>query len=949
MRLVRLLRSFHSLLLFSSSSFRSKVVPTVSLSTASGLHFRQQPRYLQYQGGIMRKFLVSTSSSSAGAPAKVDPPKPPAPSAATPASASTSSSSTAPVASATAAPSAPTPVPAPSTAAPAASSASLATTYAPPVGLSTDALDASLASKTVRDFITWQPGESIPYSVVVNTFEEISKVGGRLDKENLMSKLFSAVLCTTPAELEAVVYLASNNVYPVYEGLELGIGDSLLVKAVCEATGRKKEAVEEAYDKEGDLGVVAVQSRTSQKTLGFAAKPKPLMASQVLEQFRQITQIKGDKAQARKVDIIKAMMIRCQGQEAKYIVRALQGKLRIGTAEQTVLVALAHSLIDLQRRNPNASNTTASFFDKKESSKKDKKSKKSKSAKSSKSVEKKTTKAVTVGSLDTDSETEDALVDSDVDEVSDREGEDSDGEDSESVVEREGEAVMEVEDTTTTAVPTATNSSPEDIVKDSYETIYSRVHAKETNEAIKLREHFGTGKRSYPREELYTLGEIAIKRAYSECPNLSLLLNAAVSHPLHEMYLQCKLKNGVPVAPMLAKPTKEINEVLKRLSGLAFTMEYKYDGERAQVHLLPDGSVKIFSRNSEDNTEKYPDLRDIILKAVNDNVTETTESGLTKRLVESCIIDAEVVAFDREKNCLLPFQVLSTRKRKVESGEEDNQKVKVVLQAFDLLYLNGKSLLRESLRTRRELLHKSFHTIDQQFYFASGMDHVENGDTLPIESFLLEACNSFCEGLMVKTLDDNATYEPSKRSLNWLKLKKDYINGMGVCDSVDLVPIGGYFGKGKRTNVYGAYLMACYDPERDEYQSVCKVGTGFKDDDLIRLTDLMKQHVIISNKKPINYNVGEPLYPDEWFESGKIVWEIQAADLSRSSVHRGGVGRVDNNVSRGIGLRFPRYLRDRDDKKAELATTSEQIVEMFYNQSSGTTEEVPGSDNEDFI
>jgi DNA ligase-1 len=229
------------------------------------------------------------------------------------------------------------------------------------------------------------------------------------------------------------------------------------------------------------------------------------------------------------------------------------------------------------------------------------------------------------------------------------------------------------------------------------------------------------------------------------------------------------------------------------------------------------------------------------------------------------------------------------------------------------------------------------------------MDHVENGDTAPIEGFLVEACASLCEGLMVKTLDDNATYEPSKRSLNWLKLKKDYINGMGVCDSVDLVPIGGYFGKGKRTNVYGAYLMACYDPERDEYQSVCKVGTGFKDEDLVRLTEQMKQHVLPSDRKPINYNVGEALYPDEWFANGKIVWEIQAADLSRSSVHRGGVGRVDGNQSRGIGLRFPRYLRDRDDKKSELATTSEQIVEMFYNQSSGTVEEAPGSDNEDFI
>ena len=105
----------------------------------------------------------------------------------------------------------------------------------------------------------------------------------------------------------------------------------------------------------------------------------------------------------------------------------------------------------------------------------------------------------------------------------------------------------------------------------------------------------------------------------------------------------------------------------------------------------------------------------------------------------------------------------------------------------------------------------------------------------------------------MKTLDDNATYDPSKRSLNWLKLKKDYIEGMGVADSVDLVVIGAYHGKGKRTNVYGAYLMACYDPDSDEYQSVCKVGTGFKDEDLTKLTKQMEPYIVASKRKPVNY------------------------------------------------------------------------------------------------
>jgi DNA ligase N terminus len=232
-----------------------------------------------------------------------------------------------------------------------------------------DSVVASVKSKGVgltvvstdfSDIITWKAGESIPYLALVNTFEAISKISGRLEKESFFCRLFRAIISTTPSELDAIVHLASNSVGPAYEGLELGIGDSLLVKAVCEATGRKKDAVEEDYEREGDLGTVALLSRNSQKTLSFAAKPKPLHATHVLEMLRAITRTKGERAQGRKVDIIKGIMVKCQGSEAKYIVRALQGKLRIGTAEQTVLVALAHSFALNSSSGPKSSTSIPS-------------------------------------------------------------------------------------------------------------------------------------------------------------------------------------------------------------------------------------------------------------------------------------------------------------------------------------------------------------------------------------------------------------------------------------------------------------------------------------------------------------------------------------------------------------------------------------------------------------
>jgi DNA ligase 1 len=132
----------------------------------------------------------------------------------------------------------------------------------------------------------------------------------------------------------------------------------------------------------------------------------------------------------------------------------------------------------------------------------------------------------------------------------------------------------------------------------------------------------------------------------------------------------------------------------------------------------------------------------------------------------------------------------------------------------------------------------------------------------------------------------------------------------------------------------------------DEYQSVCKVGTGFKDEDLTRLTEQMRNHIIANNnKKPSNYNVGDPLTPDEWFDCA-VVWELQAADLSKSSVHKGGIERL-GDAGRGIGLRFPRYLRDRPDKKPEMATTSEQIVEMYHSQGGDMVDAVGVGDDDD--
>lgn len=252
----------------------------------------------------------------------------------------------------------------------------------------------------------------------------------------------------------------------------------------------------------------------------------------------------------------------------------------------------------------------------------------------------------------------------------------------------------------------------------------------------------------------------------------------------------------------------------------------------------------------------------------------------------------------------------------------ESVEVQVAVFAFDLLYLNGRPLMQEALRERRNLLTTFFHEVPGRFHFARYRDTSSVDD---IQAFLEEAIQHGCEGLMVKTLDTEATYEPSKRSRHWLKIKKDYLKGIG--DSVDLVPIGGYLGKGKRTGVYGGYLLACWNPDSEELQAVCKIGTGFSEEELERQATYFKDHLI--SEPRAYYRVGENVQPDVWFDATQV-WEVKAADFSLSPVYQAAWSMVE--AGKGISLRFPRYIRLREDKDVEDATTSAQLAEMYSQQ-----------------
>lgn len=393
----------------------------------------------------------------------------------------------------------------------------------------------------------------------------------------------------------------------------MGVGESILIRAIATATGRSAEKIKRELAEKGDLGMVAQESRGGQRMM---IPPRPLTVFAVFSTLREIALLSGSAAVNRKIEKIVAMMTACRGSEARYIVRMLAGNLRIGLAGQTVLVALGRAV---------------------------------------------------------------AL-------------------------------------TPPTGQPAPPRSSDEALT----EAIEHAVMLIKTA-------YWCTMRIAAPRVVRSTDGREWWGRAsyrLSELPDLGRILHIILTDGLEMLPLKCTLTPGIPLRPMLAYPSSGLDDVFGRFEGMEFTCEFKYDGERAQVHMLDDGSISVFSRNSENLTAKYPDL-------------VSRMSHVAKPAVRTYIIDCESVAWDREAKCILPFQMLSTRRRKETSA--DLVRIQVCLFAFDLLYLNGKSYIREPLKVRRRVLYDSFVEAPGEFQFATKLD---THDVDAMADFLDEAIAS---------------------------------------------------------------------------------------------------------------------------------------------------------------------------------------------------------------
>jgi DNA ligase-1 len=466
--------------------------------------------------------------------------------------------------------------------------------------------------------------------------------------------------------------------------------------------------------------------------------------------------------------------------------------------------------------------------------------------------------------------------------------------------------------------------------------------------------------------EAWAKSEEIVKACFAKRPNYNDLISVMLEVGIcDELLIRCGLALHIPLRPMLGSITRDLSEMLTKLQGRDFTCEYKYDGQRAQVHCDDQGRVSIFSRHLELMTDKYPDLVALIPKIRGEGVG-------------SFIMEGEVVAVDQQSGDLKTFQTLANRARKdVAIG---SVKVSVCLFSFDLMYLNGESLLNRPLRERRELLRGLFTEVPNQFTWVKSIDATSQ-DSETVLEFFKSATDIKCEGIMVKILDNLpntklgegveneasivapaetptqfgkvrqngagtgaekdsekkarrkallATYEPDKRLDSWLKVKKDYST---TFDTLDLIPVAGWHGQGRKSQWWSPILLAVRNEETGSLEAVCKCISGFTDAFYKANKEYYEEggdHVLPGKPSYLDYEGG---HPDVWFEP-KEVFEIGFGDITISPTYRAGIGLVSDD--RGLSLRFPRFLKKRDDKGIDEASTSEFLARLWRKQEEKT-------------
>lgn len=394
----------------------------------------------------------------------------------------------------------------------------------------------------------------------------------------------------------------------------------------------------------------------------------------------------------------------------------------------------------------------------------------------------------------------------------------------------------------------------------------------------------------------------AVERAYNVSSDLGLVAETLAEKGL-EGIEGFKISVGRPVRPMLCERLTSAEEVLDKLGG-AGAVEYKYDGLRIQAHVSPQG-ISLFSRRLENLTNQFPDV-----------ISGLKESLKTK----NAVVEGECVAVDPNTGELQPFQVVTHRRGRKYEVKEKAEEIPVVLELFDILYLKGETLLDTPYLKRRDAL----TSVVKETEHVKITHPTILKDPKKLDELMEEAVEAGCEGVVVKSLSGDSVYQAGARGFLWIKYKREYRSEMA--DTVDLVVVGAFAGRGRRAGTYGALLMASYDEEQDMFKTVCKLGTGFSDEELASLPKVLEGYRL-DHPHP---RVDSKMEADFWFVPAKVM-EVRGAEITLSPTHTCGWELLRKES--GLAVRFPRFTgRWRDDKGAEDATTVKELVEMYQSQ-----------------
>jgi DNA ligase-1 len=387
-----------------------------------------------------------------------------------------------------------------------------------------------------------------------------------------------------------------------------------------------------------------------------------------------------------------------------------------------------------------------------------------------------------------------------------------------------------------------------------------------------------------------------LEGAYNRVSDLGLIAKTFWSGG-EEAVNALKVTVGRPIRSQLAERLPNPEAVIKRLGMVA--VQPKYDGIRVQIH--KNGSeVRVFSRNLEDYTLMFSEL--------------TAAAQVLKD--ETLILDGEAIAYSKELEEYLPFQLTASRRRQ-HGIEQAAKELPLVAFVFDILYQNGRDLTELPYEERLALVD---HVIAGSAVLLPA-PIIKTDSVAVLTKTLLDNISQGLEGVVVKRPDSK--YQAGARNFNWVKLKR-HTSGQ-LNDTVDLVLLGYYFGKGKRAEFgVGALLAGVYDADADRFGTITKLGTGLSDAEWRQIHERADKLQVA--QRPAR--VDSILVPDVWLEP-EVVVEVMADEITPSPRHTAGMA----GDQPGFALRFPRVVSFRGaDKRPEDATTVKEIADLFRQQ-----------------